>query len=83
MLNELESVCRSIEDVRGRIREAQEEEERKTRKLEDINRRLANRMGGSNPELMDFEASAPNSPRGEFPFTNFPSYPATFLKWEI
>jgi hypothetical protein len=72
MYNELETVCRSIEDIRGRIREAQEEEERKKRKLEDYGRRLAGRFGGSNPELMDFEASAPNSPRGELACATFP-----------
>jgi peptidoglycan hydrolase CwlO-like protein len=68
---ELNELCRSIDDLRGRIREAQEEEERKKRKLEEMNRRLANRLGGSNPEMMDYEASAPISPRGEFPFANF------------
>ena len=64
MHSELNAVCDSIGDLRKRIREAQEEEERKKRKLEEMNRRLASRLGGSNPELMDFEPGAPPSPRG-------------------
>jgi hypothetical protein len=66
----LNNTVASIEDLRDRIRCAQEEEERKKRKLEEANMRLSKRLCGtlsrSEPELMDHDASGQRS-EGKFP----------------
>jgi hypothetical protein len=83
MVEELNKTVSSIEDLRSRIRCAEEEEERKKRKLEEANVRLRKRLCGtlahdalsrSNPELMDFD-EAGQRPGGKFPSGNpFPFF---------
>jgi hypothetical protein len=70
MIEELNKTVASIEDLRDRIRCAEEEEERKKRKLEEANACLSKRLCGtlahealsrSNPELMDLDEAGQRS----------------------
>jgi hypothetical protein len=78
MTDELNKTVVSIEELRDRIRCAQEEEERKKRKLEEANIRLSKRLCGtlanealsrSDPELMDLDEAGQRS-GGKFPSQN-------------